>query len=289
MRSTSFGNERSSLTSFKPTRFLTREEETDLARRYGETGDPALARRLVESHFQLVAKLARQCCSRRELLPDLIQEGCLGLMRAVEKYDPGRGIRLSSYAAWWIRAFIYQYLMTNTRMLRVATTFAQRKLYFHMDREIQRLERAGKPAQDEDIAQRLAVPERVVREMRARLAGREVHLETTVTVDADLQAQRLDGVSAPPRPDEEVEENDLRSRLAERVESVGATLGTRDRAIFEERLLAEDPVTLREIGLRFGVSRERARQLEASLKKRLRPLLREFGERFAPESATATT
>src|SRR6185369_12616081 len=99
-----------------------------------------------------VVKIARQCCSRQSLLPDLIQEGTLGLMRAVEKYDPDRGIRLSSYAAWWIRAFIYQYIMANARMLRIATTFAQRKLYFQLNRESQRLEREGKPALSQDIA-----------------------------------------------------------------------------------------------------------------------------------------
>src|SRR5688572_15991845 len=129
--------------SFKDAKLLTREEETTLARQYRETHDPAVARRLIESHLRLVTKIARQCCSRRELLPDLIQEGCLGLMRAVEKYDPERGIRLSSYAAWWIRAFIYQHIMANSRMMRVATTFTQRKLFFNLNRESERLSREG--------------------------------------------------------------------------------------------------------------------------------------------------
>src|SRR5689334_24421672 len=95
-------------------RLLSREEEVALARAYRETHDPAVARKLVESHLRLVAKIARECCSRKELLPDLIQEGALGLMRAVEKYDPERGIRLSSYAAWWIRAYVYQYILANS-------------------------------------------------------------------------------------------------------------------------------------------------------------------------------
>src|SRR2546423_59425 len=99
--------------NFGDNRLLSREEEVELARKYRETHDPKVAQTLIESHLRLVAKIARQSCSRRELLPDVIQEGCLGLMRAVEKYDPDRGIRLSSYAAWWIRAFIYQYLMAN--------------------------------------------------------------------------------------------------------------------------------------------------------------------------------
>lgn len=264
------------LNPFKDARLLTREEEVEIARRYRESHDPAAARRLIESHLRLVAKIARQCCSRRELLADLIQEGCLGLMRAVEKYDPDRGIRLSSYAAWWIRAYIYQYIMANARMMRVATTFTQRKLFFNLNRECQRLERDGQEAQSKDIAERLGVSEQAVIEMRARLGGREVPFETTVAVDSGSEHERLDGASAPPRPDEMVEDQQLRSAVARRLDQVVATLDARDRAIFDERLVADKPVTLRELGQRFGVSRERARQLENRLKERLRPYFSEF-------------
>jgi RNA polymerase sigma-32 factor len=255
---------------------LSREEEEGLARRYRETHDPTIARTLVESHLRLVAKIARQCCSRAALLPDLIQEGCLGLMRAVEKYDPDRGVRLSSYATWWIRALIYQHIMTNSRMIRIATTFPQRKLFFGLNREIQRLERDGKEALSKDVAEHLGVPEAAVVEMRARLAGRDVQLETTVAVDAGLPLQRLDGVPAPQRPDELVEDRQLRSAVSERVAQAVATMSARDRAIFDERIVAETPTTLSELGARFGISRERTRQLEDRLKKRLRPLFREF-------------
>jgi RNA polymerase sigma-32 factor len=257
-------------------RLLSREEEVELARKYRETHDPAVARTLIESHLRLVAKIARQSCSRRELLPDLIQEGCLGLMRAVEKYDPDRGIRLSSYAAWWIRAFIYQYMMANARMMRIATTFTQRKLFFNLNRECQRLERDGKEAQSKDIADSLGVPEKAVIEMRARMGGREVQYETTVAVDSSSEQERLDGATAPHRPDEVVAEQQLRHAVARRLEEVVATLDDRDRTIFDERLMAEEPITLRELGDRFGVSRERARQLENRLKERLRPHFSEF-------------
>jgi RNA polymerase sigma-32 factor len=262
--------------TFKEARLLTREEEIELARRYRETHDPQVARKLIESHLRLVAKIARQCCSRRDLLADLIQEGCLGLMRAVEKYDPDRGIRLSSYAAWWIRAYVYQYIMANSRMMRVATTFSQRKLFFNLNRECQRLERDGQEAQSKDIAQNLGVSEQAVNEMRARLSGREVQFDTTVAVDSGQEHERLDGASSPPRPDEMVEDHQLRSAVARRLEQVAATLDPRDRIIFDERLVAEKPITLRELGQRFGVSRERARQLENRLKDRLRPYFSEF-------------
>jgi RNA polymerase sigma-32 factor len=271
--------------TFKHSRFLTREEEADLARHYRETHDPAAARQLVESHLGLVTKIARQCCSRPEMLSDLIQEGCLGLMRAVEKFDPERGIRLSSYAAWWIRAFVYDHIMTNSRMMRIATTFTQRKLFFNLNREVQRLERQGKEALAKDIAEKLGVTEQAVVEMRARMGGREVHLETTLAVDSGGLHQRIDGASGPQQPDQLVEDHQVRSAVARKVEQIVATLDERERTIFNERLIAEKPTTLNQLGARFGVSRERARQLEERLKERLRPLFQEFRGELAGVSA----
>jgi RNA polymerase sigma-32 factor len=252
---------------------LTRKEEVALAQKYRETHDPALARRLVESHLRLVVKIARQCCSRQSLLPDLIQEGCLGLIRAVEKYDPDRGIRLSSYAAWWIRAYIYQYIMANSRMIKVATTFTQRKLFFNLNRECNRLERAGKEVEPKEIAARLGVSEKAVVEMSTRLNGREVQFDTTVAVDPPSADECLGGINVPQRPDEEVENRELQGAIRKKLDELVGTLETRERLIFEERLLAEKPITLRELGQKFGISRERARQLEERLKKRLRPVL----------------
>src|SRR5688572_2407905 len=259
--------------SLKGVPLLSAEEEVALARKYRETHDPALARRLVESHLRLVVKIARQCCSRQSLLPDLIQEGCLGLIRAVEKYDPDRGIRLSSYAAWWIRAYIYQYIMANSRMIKVATTFTQRKLFFNLNRECNRLERAGKEVEPKEIAARLGVSEKAVIEMSARLNGREVQFDTTVAVDPPAPEECLNAICVPLRPDEEVENRELQQAIRKKLNELVGTLETRERLIFEERLLAEKPITLRELGQRFGISRERARQLEERLKKRLRPVL----------------
>jgi RNA polymerase sigma-32 factor len=261
---------------FKYAPLLAREEEERLARQYRETRDPAIASILVESHLRLVAKIARQCCSRPDLLPDLIQEGCMGLMRAVEKYDPDRGVRLASYAAWWIRALIYHHIMTNSRMMRIATTFAQRKLFFNLNRTVQRLERDGKEALSKDVADQLGLPEGVVVEMRARMAHRDVQLETTAAVDQASVHQRLDGVVAPDQPDELVEASELKGAVSRRVAEVVATLDARERAIFDERLMADKPTTLNVLGAKFGVSRERARQLEERLKERLRPLFLEF-------------
>ncbi len=252
---------------------LSREDEVLLAQQYRDTHDPALARKLVESHLRLVVKIARQCCSRQSLLPDVIQEGCLGLIRAVEKYDPDRGIRLSSYAAWWIRAYIYQYIMANSRMMKVATTFTQRKLFFNLNRECSRMERAGKEVDPKEIAARLGVTEKAVTEMSARLNGREVQFDTTMAVDPPSADECLGGICVPLRPDEEVERSELQSVVRAKMDELVGTLEKRERLIFEERLMADKPITLRELGQKFGISRERARQLEERLKKRLRPML----------------
>jgi RNA polymerase sigma-32 factor len=273
---------------YKDVRLLTREEETELAVRYRETHDPDLARRLVESHLRLVVKIARDCCSRKNALQDVIQEGCLGLMRAVEKFDPDRGIRLSSYAAWWIRAYVYQYLMANSRMIKVATTFAQRKVFYNLNRESGKLEREGRAGDSKELAARLGVSEKTVVEMRARLGGREVQFETTVAADSGPGHEPIDGRAAPDRPDEIAEDQQIREAVQKRIVEIADTLDARERAILEERLLADSPITLRDLGDRFGISRERARQLEDRLKKRLRPMLMDLRDEGGGQSTPPT-
>jgi RNA polymerase sigma-32 factor len=254
-------------------RMLTREEELALALAYRESRDPAIARQLVESHLPLVVKIARGCNSRSTMLPDLIQEGCLGLMRAVEKYDPDKGIRLSSYAAWWIRAYVYQYIMTNSRLLKVATTFTQRKLFFNLKRERAQVESEGKEATPKELATRLGCSEELVVEMTQRLDGREVSFDLTLAVSEPGSADAQSGVCSMQRPDEAVESSDLHAAIRTKLQDFVPTLHARERAILEERLMADKPITLRDLGQKFGISRERARQLEGRLKNRLKPML----------------
>jgi RNA polymerase sigma-32 factor len=261
-------------------RFLTREEEQSLGRRYRQGRDPRVARTLVESQLRLVAKIAHKCCPRKDMLADVVQEGCLGLVRAVERYDPERNIRLSTYAAWWIRAYIYQYIMANSRMMKVATTCAQRKLFFNLNRESQRLERDGKEARSKDIANRLGVSEAAVVEMRHRLGGREVPFENTPAIDSGSQRERVDGTPIPPRQDQMLEDHQLRAAVARKLDQLETELDVRERTILRARLIAEVPISLRELGVRFGVGRERARQLEGRLKQRLRQIFQEFAEPF---------
>jgi RNA polymerase sigma-32 factor len=177
--------------------------------------------------------------------------------------------------------------MANARIMKVATTFAQRKLFFHLHRECQRLERDGKEADSKEIADRLAISEKVVTEMRTRLSGREVQFETTVAVDSGPLHERVDGVSGPERPDDLIEEHQLRTAVKRKLAEVAPDLDTRELAIIEERLLAEKPVTLRTLGERFGVSRERTRQIEERLKKRLQPLFVDLYDRSPDTEAPA--
>jgi RNA polymerase sigma-32 factor len=249
---------------------LSREEETRLAIQYRDTKDPEVARKLVEGHLRLVVKIARECSSRKALLPDLIQEGCLGLIKAVAKYDPTKGVRLSSYASWWIRAYMFQYIMANARVLRVATTFAQRKLFFSLRRESEKMKGAGGTVDTKELAAKLGVAEADVREMEERLNGRDVQYDTTAAVESRSgDYGELPGDTV--LPDQAVEAREFQSAVRRKLKDLRDQLEARERLIFDERLVAENPITLQELGQRCGISRERARQIEERLKMRLRP------------------
>jgi RNA polymerase sigma-32 factor len=274
---------------------LSRKEEVTLAQKYRETHDPALARKLVESHLRLVVKIARQCCSRQSLLPDLIQEGCLGLIRAVEKYDPDRGIRLSSYAAWWIRAYILRYLMDNWRMVKLGTTQAQRKLFFNLRKEQEKLLSQGFEAGPHLLAERLDVSEQDVREMDQRLGNDEFSLDAPIVTGGDesrqTQGDRLVQQAQP--VDEQLADEELRRIFKEKLAVFGKSLtADKDKFLFENRIAPADdrePMTLQEIGDRWGVTRERARQLEARLTGRLKDYLRKELPDFAQLSVKEET
>jgi RNA polymerase sigma-32 factor len=250
---------------------LSREEELRLAIRYRETGDRDAERRLVEGNLRLVVKIARGFCFRSSTLPDLVQEGTLGLMKAVTKYDPDRGLRLSTYAVWWIRAYIHQYNMTNGRMMRVVTTLPQRKLFYSLRKEQARVNATGETADPASLSVRLGVTEKDVIEMSERLNSREVALESSSGDGARNRGADL--VDERPAPDEELANRQVRFAVSSLIRRVEATLGEREKVILSRRLTADEPITLRELGQEFGISRERARQLEKRLKEQLQPHL----------------
>ncbi|MCC6748735.1 MAG: RNA polymerase factor sigma-32 [Deltaproteobacteria bacterium] len=256
---------------------LTPEEEHELAVRYHTTGDLDAARRMVTANLRLVVKIAHEYRKAYQSLLDLVQEGNIGLMHAVKKFDPYRGVKLTSYAAWWIRAYILKFILNNWRLVKIGTTQSQRKLFFNLRREMERLQRLGveEPA-PRLLAERLSVPEHEVQSMQRRLAGQDVSLDAPARSDDPAGGSRLDLVAASSSgPDQLVEEEEFTQRLAAKVREFGQSLDGRDREIFELRTVAEEPLTLQEIGDKYGITRERARQLERRMMNRLREFLRE--------------
>ncbi|HLV61340.1 MAG TPA: RNA polymerase factor sigma-32 [Fredinandcohnia sp.] len=253
---------------------LSREEEHELAVRYATTGDLEAAYRLVTANLRLVVKIAYEYRRAAFNILDLIQEGNVGLMHAVRKYDPFKGVKLSTYASWWIRAYILRFIMDNWRMVKLGTTEAQRKLFFNLRKEQAKLAAEGFVVGPKLLAERLGVSEEDVVEMDRRLAGDEVWIDAPVTEDGDRSIGEI--LPAPSRrPDDVLGEEQIKAALREEMEAFAETLDERERFIFEKRLTADEPLTLQEIGDAFGISRERARQIEAKLVKGLRERLRE--------------
>ena len=252
-------------------RLLTREEEDALARRFRDTGDLDAAARLVSANLRLVVKLAHEYHRNPLSLLDLIQEGNIGLMQAVKKFDPNRGVKLSTYAAWWIRAYILRYIMDNWKMVKLGTTEAQRKLFFKLRQEQQRLLQQGYEPSPKLLAERLHVTEQDVVEMDQRLGPDEVSIDAPVGEDGDTtRAERLLPSSSIQAVDERLASEELKQLFRQKLETFGKTLEGKEKYIFDKRLTAEEPMTLQDIGTHFGVSRERVRQIEAALVARMR-------------------
>jgi RNA polymerase sigma-32 factor len=254
---------------------ISREEEHALAVRWVEEGDVDAARQLVLANLRLVVKIAMEYRRAWTNVLDLIQDGNVGLMEAVQRYDPYRGVKLSSYAAYWIRAYILKYILDNFRIVRLGTTRAQRKLFFRLNKERRELERQGFEVEPRLIAERLDVSEADVEDMQQRLTEGDVSMNAPLRRD-ETGAEFGDFVSGGGAGAEETVGNaELRRVFMEKVEEFAETLGERDRKLVDERILADSPKTLAELGTELGVSRERVRQLEARLVKRLRDYLEE--------------
>ena len=256
---------------------LSREEEHELAVRWHEKGDRPAAWRLVTSNLRLVVMIAREYQRAFHNLLDLIQEGNVGLLEAIKNFDPYRGIRFPSYAVWWIRAYIIRYIMNNWRLVKVGTTQAQRKLFFNLAKERERLEREGFTPTPKLIAQRLDVREREVVEMEQRLAARDISVDTPVSEGED--ATLLDFLPGREQTAETVADDEYHRLIRETANEFRKTLNGKDLVIYERRLEPlmrdEEPVTLQEIGDDFGITRERVRQIESRVKKKLADFMRQ--------------
>ncbi len=253
---------------------LTAEEEYALAVKFRKENDLEAARQLIVSHLRLVASIARGFNGYGLPQSDLIQEGNIGLMKAVKRFDPERGVRLVSFAMHWIKAEIHEYIVRNWRMVKIATTKAQRKLFFNL-RSMKTSLNSLQPSEVEHIAKTLNVKPEDVLEMEARLSGHEISLEANIDDDADehyspityLQDERLEPLEA------------IQAKQAEFSETTGLSLALqslddRSRRVVESRWLQDEGgKTLHELADEFGVSAERIRQIEQKAMQKMKALM----------------
>lgn len=255
---------------------LTREEERVLADRLKNTGDVEAAHRLVTSNLRFVVKIAHEYKGYGFRLLDLIQEGNIGLMIAVKKFEPSREYRLISYAVWWIRAYMQNFILRSWSLVKLGTTQAQRKLFYKLrgtQAQLAKMEgQNGEPVTAEQIAKALGVEASEVSEMDLRLSARDFSLDAERSVEskqtfldvlADEGTNQEDGFA----------ERERQGILEGQVAQALSSLNDKERFIVENRLMADEPMTLREIGDKFHVSRERARQIEANVMKKIKKLL----------------
>ncbi|GAB7024547.1 sigma-70 family RNA polymerase sigma factor [Salidesulfovibrio brasiliensis] len=257
------------------------EEELELARRVRDENDQDAAFRLVSSHLRLVVKIAMDFQRRwMQNALDLVQEGNVGLMKAVQKFDPEKGIKFSYYAAFWIKAYILKYIMDNWRMVKVGTTQTQRKLFYNLNKERQRLQTLGFDPTTELLSERLDVTRADIEEMDQRLSRNDMSLNAPVGEESD--ATRMDFLPAlDPGVEEKLANDEITDLLLQNIRAIEPELNEKEIVILNERLLSENPVTLREVGEQFGVTRERVRQIEARLLKKIRDHMSESVKGFS--------
>lgn len=251
---------------------LSREDETELFARWKLTGDRRIADQLIAANLRLVLVVANRYRGKRHDVLDLVQEGSIGLLHALSKFDPARGNRFTSYASYWIRAYIFKFILSNHHLVKIGTTQAQRTLFFNLKKTREKLERDGATATAEQIARELDIDVEEVMEMEMRLAASAASIDAPMQDESDEHAPRRREFAATDagRPDVLVEARDFGVFAHARVRAFGATLDGRMKEIFDRRLIAEEPMKLAELAKKFGVTRERVRQIEEDLKDRLR-------------------
>lgn len=249
---------------------LTREQERELAMRYRETGDPRAAEKLVTSNLRFVVKVAAEYSKFGARLIDLIQEGNIGLMQAVKEFNPYKGVRLITYAVWWIRGYIQDYLMRQYSLVRIGTTQSQRRLFYQLQKHREELEALGEHPDYKLLGTRLGVTAEEVETMQQRLQGRDVSLNAPM--DDNSQTSLLDFQTSEQASsvEEQLEHYELIDLLKKNVEELRPSLKEKELIILEQRLLSDEPLTLQEIGEKYGITREAVRQIESRLIDKLR-------------------
>jgi RNA polymerase sigma-32 factor len=258
---------------------LSREEEHELAMHYHKTGDRETAYRLVTSNLKLVVKIAMIYHKVYRNLLDLIQEGNLGLIQAVRRFDPFRGTRLPTYAAWWIKAYILKFLLDNTRMVRIGTTNTRRKILMNLNREKRELEAKGIAPTSKLLAENLGVDEDELREVEQGMTGLDISLDAPLS-DENSDTHYIDTLRLMEQSvDEKIAHGEFRDLLEKRFAEFAETLSGRERVILTRRLIAEEPETLQQLADQYGISREAIRVAEKKLIAKLKKyMIDSFGD-----------
>jgi RNA polymerase sigma-32 factor len=250
---------------------LTKDQERDVAERIRLYEDKNAEQCLVVSNLRLVVKIALDYYSYHLNILDLIQEGNVGLLRAVRKFDSTRGTRFSTYASFWIRAYILKFLMDSWSIVKVGTKDSQRKLFYGLNKEKEKLEKLGITPSAQILADHLDVSEADIEDMEKRLYNGDVSLEDQLYGGGE---EVMDTLSTDEDIEETVAEKERREILQKKLSEFRALLNEKERYVFEHRIMSEDPITLREIGERFNTSRESVRQLQTKITKNLTRNLR---------------
>jgi RNA polymerase sigma-32 factor len=253
--------------------FLSKEEELRLFHEYRHEGNREAAVKLILANLRVSVSIATEYLHTGADHMDLIQEGNVGLMQAIKKFDPLKNVRFHAYAAWWVRAYILRYLLNNYRLVKVGTTQDQRRLFYNLRKEKAKLEREGFAPDTKLLADRLNVRERDVIEMDQRLGSWELSLDQPL--NQETEGTLLDVLpSQEPGVDERLGDMQLRELFREKLAAFTKTLDEREEDILRNRILSETPLTLEDLGHKYGITKERTRQLEARLIKRLREYVR---------------
>jgi RNA polymerase sigma-32 factor len=252
---------------------LTAEEEHDIAVKYQKTQDSEYAYQLVTANLRLVVKIALELKSYYQNLLDLIQEGNIGLMQAVKRFDPYKGVRLPTYAQYWIRAYILKFILENFSLVKIGTTQAQRKLFFRLNKERENLLKEGFAPDSKLLAERISVSEKDVREMEKRMSGPEAALDAANPTTGRTLMDVLDGGDV--NPEEKYASDELKSKVREAMGLFREQLDEREQTIWDGRIAKQKPLTFQEIGDDHGISRQRVQQVEHRLKGRFKKYLTE--------------
>lgn len=271
------------LQEIKKYHLLTRDEEKELSKRIREDNDEQAAYQLVTSNLRLVVKIAMDFHRywTKNLL-DLIQEGNLGLLQAVKKFDPYRNIKFSYYASFWIKAYMLKFIMDNWKLVKIGTTQTQRKLFFNLAKERDKLISQGFSPEPALLAERLDVKEEEVVEMSQRLGGWELSLSAPVGDDSRESYGAMLPDSGRP-VDDELSENEARAVLSDKLKEIRKTLSGKEADIFDNRIMSEQPLTLQELGDKYQISRERVRQIQEKIIKKIKKRFQEEIPNFEEE------